>query len=101
MKKLILLCCTICFVLSCKKEIDPVALSESITPYKSVSGDPMALGLAGYAKVLCSAIYVSGRKIDEAKVNTGYFLMPDDYSGEVAVAIDTIEKTLTLSLGDT
>ena len=61
----------------------------------------MALGLAGYAKVLCSAVYVSGRDIEEARINTGYFLMPDDYSNVVVVAVDSMDQSLTLTLGDT
>lgn len=100
MKKLILLTCVLSLFLACKNEDDPVALSQSMTPYKAVSGDPMGLGLAGYAKVLCSAIYVSGREINEAKVTTGYFLMPDDYSGEVVVTIDSLDQSITLGLGD-
>jgi len=101
MKKLILIFWVICSLLSCKKDVDPVALSQSLTPYKAVSGDPMALGLAGYAKVLCSAVYVSGREVDEAKINTGYFLMPDDYSEEIIVTLDSFDQSITLSLGNT
>ena len=32
---------------------------------------PLALGLAGYAKVLCSAVFVSGREPAEAFKNSG------------------------------
>jgi len=38
---------------------------------------PISLGLAGYAKVLCSAVFVSGRDPAEAFKNSGFFLFPD------------------------
>ncbi len=101
MSRFILLTFLVLYTLSCKQELSLVEKSQSMTPYTAVSGDPMALGLAGYAKVLCSAIYVSGRELEEAKVNTGYFLMADDYSGEVVVLLDTADQSLTLNLGDT
>ena len=37
---------------------------------------PIALGVAGYAKVLCSAVFVSGAMRTRPK-NSGFFLMPD------------------------
>jgi len=38
---------------------------------------PISLGLAGYAKVLCSAVFVSQRDPAEAFKNSGFFLFPD------------------------
>ncbi len=43
------------------------------TPYQS----PTSLGAASYAKILCSAVFVSGRDADEARQNSAYFLMPE------------------------
>ena len=42
-------------------------------------------GLAGFAKILCSAVFVSGRDPDEAAKNSAYFFMPraEQKSGEV------------------
>jgi CubicO group peptidase (beta-lactamase class C family) len=40
-------------------------------------GTPIELGLAGYAKVLCSAVFVSGREPDEAFRNSGFFMMAE------------------------
>ena len=42
-------------------------------------GTPITLGLAGYAKVLCSAVFVSGREPAEAFENSGFFLFPDEH----------------------
>ena len=39
---------------------------------------PANLGIAGYAKVLCSAVFVSGRKLDDARSVSGYFLVPEE-----------------------
>ena len=41
-------------------------------------GTPITLGLAGYAKVLCSAVFVSGREAAEAFENSGFFLFPEE-----------------------
>ena len=40
-------------------------------PYHS----PASLGAASYAKILCSAVFVSGRDVEEARRNRAYFLM--------------------------
>lgn len=40
-------------------------------PYQS----PTSLGAASYAKILCSAVFVSGREAEEAQKNSAYFLM--------------------------
>jgi CubicO group peptidase (beta-lactamase class C family) len=47
------------------------------------AGTAQELGLAGYAKVLCSAVFVSGREPAEAAANSGHVLMP---SGRERVA---------------
>jgi hypothetical protein len=41
-------------------------------------GTPIAIALAGYAKVLCSAVFVTGREPAEAFENSGFFLFPED-----------------------
>ena len=42
-------------------------------PYQS----PTSLGAASYAKVLCSAVFVSGRDAEEAKQNSAWVLMTE------------------------
>jgi CubicO group peptidase (beta-lactamase class C family) len=56
-------------------------------------GTPISLGLAGYAKVLCSAVFVSGREPAEAFRNSGFFLFPDDKRAGVTYTVDR-ERTL-------
>ena len=40
-------------------------------------GTPPDLAVAGYAKVLCSAVFVSGRDVDEAARNSGFFFLAE------------------------
>jgi len=63
------------------------------------SGTPLELGLAGYAKVLCSAVFVSGRDAAEAFHNSGYLFMPDDQLGTVTYVVDRSEKLVRMTSG--
>jgi len=64
-------------------------------------GTPIALGLAGYAKVLCSAVFVSGRDPAEAFENSGYFLFPDDQRSGVRYTVDRERKLVRMTHGST
>ena len=62
---------------------------------------PSDLGLAGYAKVLCSAVFVSGRDPEEAFRNSGFFLMPErDRPNVTKKVIDREKKLVSLSLSN-
>jgi CubicO group peptidase (beta-lactamase class C family) len=62
-------------------------------------GTPISLGLAGYAKVLCSAVFVSGRAPDEAFRNSGFFLFPEDQRAAVTYAVDRDRKLVRMTHG--
>jgi len=62
-------------------------------------GTPISLGLAGYAKVLCSAVFVSGRDPAEAFRNSGYFLFPEDQRSGVTYDVDREQKLVKMSHG--
>jgi len=49
---------------------------ELDTPYVPPPGDPMTHHAAGYAKVMCSAVYMSGLAPDFAAENVGFFTAP-------------------------
>ncbi|MGE3470029.1 MAG: serine hydrolase domain-containing protein [Vicinamibacterales bacterium] len=50
---------------------------------------PTSLGAASYAKILCSAVFVSGRDVEEARTNSAYFLMAaPDRDQPVTVDVD-------------
>lgn len=60
---------------------------------------PSELGLAGYAKVLCSAVFVSGRDPEEAKRNSGYFFLPEaDLDAVTETIVDRKQKLVRLTL---
>jgi CubicO group peptidase (beta-lactamase class C family) len=63
------------------------------------AGTPISLGLAGYAKVLCSAVFVSGREPGEAFKNSGFFLFPDDQRAGVTYAVDRDKKLVRMTHG--
>src|SRR5947207_14001494 len=62
-------------------------------------GMPITLGLAGYAKVLCSAVFVSGRDPAEAFRNSGYFFFPDDQQSGVTYEVDRDKKLVRMTNG--
>jgi len=62
---------------------------------------PANLGIAGYAKVLCSAVFVSGRKLDDARNLSGYFLVPEeDFQSITDVTVDHDRKAVLVTLRD-
>jgi CubicO group peptidase (beta-lactamase class C family) len=63
------------------------------------AGSATELGLAGYAKVLCSAVFVSGRDPKEAARNSGYFLMPPELADKPTWTIDRDAKVVRMTLG--
>ena len=72
---------------------DEVPYAPSITPRN--------LGIAGYAKVLCSAVFVSGRKIDDARNVSGYFLVPEkDFKDITDISVDHDRKAVRVTLRD-
>ncbi len=61
-------------------------------------GTPLELGLAGFAKVVCSAVYVSGRDAAEAARNSGHLLMPSEEAAAKATSsIDRDQKIVRMS----
>ena len=65
------------------------------TPYQS----PTTLGAASYAKILCSAVFVSGREEEEARKNSAYFLMAEpDRRKPVTVDVDRQARRVRVTL---
>ena len=59
----------------------------------------MTLALAGYAKVLCSAVFVSGRDPAEAFKNSGYMFVTDDQLPRVRYTVDRERKLVRTTDG--
>jgi CubicO group peptidase (beta-lactamase class C family) len=62
------------------------------------AGTPLELGLAGYAKILCSAVFVSGRDEHEAVKNSGFFIMPPGTADKVTWTVDRERTLVRMSL---
>jgi len=63
-------------------------------------GTPLELGLAGFAKVVCSAVYISGRDPAEAARNSGHLLMPsEEESAKATFTLDQEQKIVRMSVG--
>jgi CubicO group peptidase (beta-lactamase class C family) len=63
---------------------------ELPTPYEPPRGDPLSHHTAGFAKVLCSAVFVTGLDPEFAAENVGYFTGP--YAERAKVAKPVIDR---------
>ncbi len=63
---------------------------------------PIEMALVGFAKVMCSAVFVSGRDPAEAVRNSGYFLMPEgELEAVTGPFIDNATGIVSMVHGDT
>jgi len=76
-----------------------VAAQQSAPAYPTPSGSPTVNGLAGFAKILCSAVFISGRDDKEAARNSAYFFMPRAEQDQVTWTIDRAARVVTATLG--
>lgn len=88
---------------ACAPEPPTQPPSGSQEPFQYVpAGSPADMGLAGYAKVACSAVFVSGRDPEEAVRNSGYFLVPPDRLDAVTgPSVDRAAGIVRMTHGDT
>lgn len=69
------------------------------TAYVAPPGDPLAHHASGYAKIMCSAVFITGLKPDIAAENVGYFTAP--YAERTNLGkpvIDYTNKTVSITL---
>ena len=72
---------------------------ELKTPYKAPPGDALSHNTSGYAKIMCSAVFVTGLKPDFAAENVGYFTSPYAERAKVSKpVIDYDKKTVSITL---
>jgi CubicO group peptidase (beta-lactamase class C family) len=63
--------------------------------------DQLLLGAAGCAKILCSAVFVSGRDVDEALRNSARFLLTDSDRAAVSeVRVDRVRREVEVTVRD-
>jgi CubicO group peptidase (beta-lactamase class C family) len=108
-RKIFVIACLSLLAYSCQKGTttlppDPVAESKKFSPPDKTpvpQGTALELGLAGSAKVFCSALFVSGRKPEEAIVHSLTMFLPEAERSFVKYTIDDKQKTVTMSYNDT
>ena len=72
---------------------------ELDTPYKAPPGDPLSHHTSGYAKIMCSAVFITGLKPDFAAENVGYFSSPYAERAKVGKpVIDYDKKSVSITL---
>src|SRR5262245_19096093 len=72
---------------------------EIVTPYVAPPGDPLELHAAGYAKVMCSAVFITGLDPDFARENVGFFTGPYEERARLGrPVIDRAAKAVHVTL---
>jgi CubicO group peptidase (beta-lactamase class C family) len=77
------------------------AAAELDTEYEAPPGDPLWHHTAGFAKTLCSAVFVTGLDAAFATENVGFFSGPHEHRAHVtAIEVDQDERRVRLTLPD-
>jgi len=72
---------------------------ELNTPYVPPPGDPLEHHTSGYAKIMCSAVFITGLDPDFAAENVGYFTSPYAERAKVGrPVIDRVNKAVHITL---
>src|SRR6202043_1824762 len=72
---------------------------ELDTPYVPPPGDPLDHHTSGFAKIMCSAVFITGLDPDFAAENVGYFTSPYAERAKVGKpVIDRVTKTVHITL---
>ena len=74
---------------------------ELDTEYVAPPGDPLSHHIAGFAKTLCSAVFVTGLDADFAAESVGFFSGPYEFRSRVAAReVDRDRRRVHLTLPD-
>ena len=77
------------------------AEAELDTDYEAPPGDPLSHHTAGFAKTLCSAVFVTGLDPAFAAENVGFFSGPREHRAHVtAIDVDRGQRRVRLTLPD-
>src|SRR5713226_4661879 len=72
---------------------------ELDTPYVPPPGDPLTHHAAGFAKIMCSAVFMTGLSPDFAAENVGYFTSPYRERAKVGKpVIDRINQAVHITM---
>ena len=79
----------------------PAPVSELPTKWQVPPGDPLEYETAGFAKVLCSAIFITGRDLPTAADQDGFFVStPASRAKVVNTVIDRNAQEVRLTLAN-
>jgi CubicO group peptidase (beta-lactamase class C family) len=72
---------------------------ELATPYEPPPGDPLEHNTSGYAKTMCSAVFITGLDPDAAAESVGYFTGPYAERKKVSKpVVDRMKKEIRITL---
>jgi CubicO group peptidase (beta-lactamase class C family) len=74
--------------------------AQEAQPVPGPRGTHTENGLAGYAKILCSGVFVSGRTPEDVARGSAYFFMPREEQQQVKWTIDRVAKLARTSFGN-
>ncbi len=79
--------------------LDRAAQFELDTEWEQPPGDPLEHETAGFAKVLCSAVFITGLDVAEAAENVGYFVSTPEVRTLVTdTVVDRANRAVHLTL---
>ncbi len=68
------------------------------TPYTPPPGDPLSHHASGFAKIMCSAVFITGLEPDFAAENIGYFSAPYEPRAQLSWDVDLANKEVNITL---
>ena len=72
---------------------------ELNTPYVPPPGDPLVHYAAGFAQVMCSAVFITGLDLDFAAENVGYFTAPHEVRAKLGKpVVDRAHKLVQVAV---
>ena len=75
------------------------ATYELDTEWVTPPGDPAEFSTAGFAKILCSAVFITGREMAEAAENAGYFVSkPEERTIVTDTVVDMANRAVHLTM---
>ena len=77
----------------------PAWSTELPTRWETPPGDPLEHMTAGFAKILCSALFITGRELATAQDEDGFFVSPRAERGKVQqVVVNSKSRAVHLTL---
>jgi CubicO group peptidase (beta-lactamase class C family) len=76
----------------------PAGASELPGQWQVPPGDPLEHAAAGYAKILCSAVFISGRDLATAVAEDGFFVAPRAERRRLKPTLDSDRQAVLVTL---